>query len=295
MNQDLNKIREELLKQTIKKVKEAYSSKEIHIIKSINLIEELDEMFNVLTEHCIDWFGYHFPELFYLISNNETYLQCILLGERKNLTKKALTELNLDKETIQKILEKTNNSIGSDFNQEELKQLQDLAKHTLDLKETRKNLTGFVEKSMKELAPNFSELCGSILGARFLAKTGSLQKLASFPSSTLQVLGAEKALFAHLKTGSKSPKYGYLYSHPLVKQAKHSIKGRMARHLAGKLSIALRTDVFGEKKLIAKKLLKECEKRLTELNAMEIKPKKEYKQKRKHARKYEQKHEKKIK
>ncbi|MDO8627244.1 MAG: NOP5/NOP56 family protein [Candidatus Diapherotrites archaeon] len=273
MSHDLGALRQELIKQASENVRTAYSSKEIHVIKAVNLVEELDQMFNTLAEHCIEWHGFHFPELFYIIASNDTYLELILLGNRKNFSESKMKDLGLDKDVSGKILEKSKESIGSEFTEQEFKQLHGVASSALQLKKNRANLAEFIESSMKELAPNFSKLCGEMLSAKFLAGAGSLQKLASFPSSTIQVLGAEKALFAHLKSGSQSPKYGFLYNHSLVKQAKPWVRGRMARHLAGKLSIALRADVFGSKRNFADEFQKGLDAKLQELNKLPPTPK----------------------
>jgi nucleolar protein 56 len=102
-----------------------------------------------------------------------------------------------------------------------------------------------VENEMKVVAPNLTAILGSSVGARILSKAGSLKKLATLPASTIQVLGAEKALFRALKTGTQPPKHGILFQHPIVHAAPRWQRGKMARAVAAKAAIAARVDVYG--------------------------------------------------
>jgi nucleolar protein 56 len=102
---------------------------------------------------------------------------------------------------------------------------------------------------MDEVAPNVKAIVGSLLGARLIALTGGLANLARMPASTIQVLGAEKALFRSLKTGTRPPKHGIIFQHTLIHEAKRWQRGKMARAIAGKLAIAARTDAYSSKYL----------------------------------------------
>ena len=97
---------------------------------------------------------------------------------------------------------------------------------------------------MEDIAPNLRLLVGSSLGAKLISHAGGLKRLATYPSSTVQIMGAEKALFRHLKSGDRPPKYGLIYQHPQVRGAKWWNRGKIARMLAGKISLAVRRDVF---------------------------------------------------
>jgi len=257
-----SKLKERLTKKTKERVKKAFTGKDVHIVKAVLSIDELDKMANLISENVREWYGMHFPELNSLIEDNEIFLKLVLLGDKKNFTEKKVKEIYKDAEEV---IEKTKDSMGSELDEETLNQIKGLAEKGIEIKKTRNALTLFIEKEMKELLPNFTELAEPLIGARILAKAGSVKKLALMPSSTIQLLGAEKALFNHIKSGSKPPKYGFIYGHPLLKKVKRNNQGKMARALAGKLVIAIRQDYFKGKKGV-EELKKELEKRANELN-----------------------------
>ena len=122
--------------------------------------------------------------------------------------------------------------------------LGELARAVLALRESRQRLETEVESAASCLAPNLASLAGPVLAARLISRAGSLERLARMPSSALQLLGAEKALFKHLCGHASSPKHGLIYRHPAIYGAPRRLKGRMARALAGKLAIAARVDYF---------------------------------------------------
>lgn len=262
MSAKTDDLRRKLIAETKARVAQAYSSKDHHVIKAVKVVEELDSVFNLLAEHAVEWYGFHFPELFALVKDNDLFLKAVSVGQRKDLNAKSLDFL--PEEVREKVLASAKKTMGAEISLDDLKQVQLLAENAFKLKQERKELTDYLEKAMKELAPNFTELCGAVLGAKLLAQAGSMERLASMPSSTLQLLGAEKALFRHLRSGSKPPKHGFLYAHPLVKTLKAPLKGKMARTLAAKLSIAVREDFYG-KKDIAAGLRKELEARASSL------------------------------
>ncbi|MEM4706946.1 MAG: hypothetical protein QXW27_05340, partial [Candidatus Methanomethylicaceae archaeon] len=136
----------------------------------------------------------------------------------------------------------------------------------------------YIDEVMKEVAPNVRELVGSILGARLIALSGGLEALAKKPASTIQVLGAEKALFRALRTGARPPKHGIIFQSPLIHSSPKWQRGKIARTLAGKLSIAARVDAFGGA-FIANKLKKELEERISEIKKKYAVPTKKLKKK----------------
>jgi len=249
MPEKIADLRKKLIAETKVKVAEAYTAKDPHIIKAVKVLEELDGVFNLLAEHAIEWYGFHFPEMFALVKDNEACLLVALQGKRQDLKAENLDFLA--EEMRSALLEKAKKSMGADLSPEDLAQIQLLCRNALTLKDERKELTAYLEKAMSELAPNFSELAGAVLAARILAQAGSMERLASLPSSTLQLLGAEKALFRHLQSGGKPPKHGYIYAHPLLRSLPYHAKGKMARSLAAKLSLAVREDFFGQKNIVA--------------------------------------------
>ena len=132
-----------------------------------------------------------------------------------------------------------------DISEENLAIVQILAKNILELFDMRKSLEAQIDEQMKQVAPNISAVLGTTVGARILAKAGSLNRLSTMPASTIQVLGAEKALFRSLKTGSNPPKHGLLFQHAIVHAAPRWQRGKIARAVASKASIAARVDVHG--------------------------------------------------
>ncbi len=134
--------------------------------------------------------------------------------------------------------------MGAEIQEEDIEMLQDFANSIKTLQKSKKSLLNHVDNKMKEIAPNLRDVAGFSLGAKLIAHVGGIKKLSKLPSSTVQVMGAEKALFRHLKTGERPPKYGIIYQHPEVRGAKWWIRGKIARALASKISLAVRKDVF---------------------------------------------------
>lgn len=265
---DKTKLKQRLTKKTKEKVAQAFTGKDIHIIKAVSLIDELDKMVNLISENVREWYSTHFPELNSLIEDNEIFLELTKIGNRKNFTEKKVLEVYKNEDKIKKIIEKAKDSMGSIIEEETLNQIKGLSEKGIAIKKERNELTKFIEKEMKILLPNFTELAEPLIGARMLAKAGSVKKLALMPSSTIQLLGAEKALFLHIKSGAKPPKYGFIFGHPLLKQVKRNNQGKFARTLAGKLSITIRQDYFKGTKDTKhiEEIKKELEKRISELN-----------------------------
>jgi len=200
-------------------------------------------------------------------TKDNEYLQLVhAIGQREKFTAGNVKKIVLEPKAVEKIIKSAKNSMGSTTNQEDMKQIQSIALNCYSLQQERERLTKYLETQMTREMPNFTELAGAVIGAKLLAKAGGKKKLAFLPSSTIQVIGAEKALFLHFKKGTKGPKYGYLFQHPLIKSALQSNKGRLARSLAAKLSIAARKDYFGNTSN-ADNLKKEIEERAKELQA----------------------------
>ncbi len=286
----LNNLRKQMINTVKQDIKEEYTETDLHITKTINLIDALDETINLLTEHLREWHAIHFPELNQLVKSNEDFIKLVnYLTRRKEFTEKNVSKIIKDKKLAKKISLKATNSSGQDTDPNTLNEIKKLSEKITELKKERKDLTKFVEKEMKEKWPRFSNVCGAILGARMLAKIGNGKKLAFAPSSTIQIIGAEKALFEALKKGGKTPKHGYLYAHPLIVKAKKFEKGKTARKLAGKISIAIKQDYFSKtQKTIQKPKTKEKNKqkfkknnKKTTITQKGINKKNDFKEKRK--------------
>ncbi len=145
----------------------------------------------------------------------------------------------------------------------ESRTIQSLASGLLQLYEARISIEEYLEDSMHKLAPNLTSIAGYILGARLLSIAGSLERLASMPSSTVQVLGANNALFKHLKGKATSPKHGVIFRHPYINTAPKWQRGKIARALAAKISLASRYDCYSEG--LRENLYEELEKRVFDI------------------------------
>lgn len=231
-NQILTKINLELTKVKIKRAIERDS----FIIQVNGAIEEIDKSVNILSERLREWYGLHFPEMDRIIDKHEKYAKIIeRFGDRKNIED---PELSLIKEK----------SMGVDITEDDMKTIQLFAGRILEFYKLRESLSKYLEKVLKEVAPNFTEIAGHMLSAKLIAKAGGLDKLAKMASSTIQLLGSEKALFRflHSKKKTGSPKYGILFSHPLIQNSPQQHRGKIARLIAAKLSIAAKMDYYSK-------------------------------------------------
>ncbi len=234
------------------KVRRISEKLDLHISQSINALDELDKIINVIGARLREWYGLHFPELDYLIQNIFTYAEIVKLsGNRNNINLNMLENLGIERKRADMILVAVQRSKGGDILEENLSIIKKLGNEIIMQTELRKILAHQIEEMMEKIAPNIKELLTATVGARLLAKAGSLQKLSVMPSSTIQIIGAEKALFRSLKTGAPPPKHGILFQHPILHSAPKWQRGKMARAIASKVAIAARIDLFrnGEKDL----------------------------------------------
>lgn len=295
----VRELREKLLKKTRQQIAENLSGDEAFIVKAVNLMEDLDGTFNLLAEHAIDWHSFEFPELKKIVRDNDTLLELIAkIGQRKNFSEKNVLGTVKDDSKIAALAKTAQNSSGAELDQNDIKEIQVLAKNALEIKSQRVRLAGLLEEKAKKIAPNTSTLLGALLFSKLVARAGSMKKLAFMPASTIQVIGAEKALYSHLKSGSDPPKHGIIFQHPVISSAKLGDRGKMARLLAAKTSIAVKVDYFGGKP-IGKELKEDLDKKslkamFSKKPASEKKPfhsekkyfpteKKQFTQERKHA------------
>jgi nucleolar protein 56 len=246
-------------------VKGAAEKRDLVIAQAIQTLDDLDRTVNLFMGRLREWYGIHFPELDRLIEKHETYARLVMnLGYKDNFSFEALEKEGLPKERAENTAEVAEKSMGADMEEQDMAEIQALSKNVLELYDLRKGMESFVDRTMEEVAPNTRAVAGALLGARLIAIAGSLQNLAMKPASTIQVLGAEKALFRSLKTGARPPKHGLIFQHTLLHDAKRWQRGKIARVLAGKLAIAARIDAFGGK-YAGKALKADIDKRLAEI------------------------------
>jgi len=185
-------------------------------------------------------------------------------GDRGLLTTDALKELGFNEQRINRIVDAAKKSIGADISEDDLSAMRMIANTILDLYNIRRNLNNYLEGVMKEVAPNITALVGPALGARLLSISGSLEELAKMPASTIQVLGAEKALFRALRSGGRPPKHGVIFQYPAIHTSPRWQRGKIARALAAKLAIAARVDAFSGR-FIGDQLNEQLKKRIDEI------------------------------
>ncbi|CAK9800593.1 Nucleolar protein 56, partial [Anthophora plagiata] len=249
------------------------------IIQSIALLDQLDKDINTFSMRIREWYSYHFPELVKIVPENYMYAKVAqLIKNRKELTDEkleALENIVMDSAKAQAIIDASKSSMGMDISPVDLLNIEMFAARVIALADYRKQLAEYLKSKMAGVAPNLATLIGDQVGARLIAHAGSLTNLAKYPASTVQILGAEKALFRALKTKGNTPKYGLLFHSTFIGRAGTKNKGRISRYLANKCSIASRIDCFTDipTNIFGEKLRQQVEDRLKFYETGEI-PKK---------------------
>ncbi|RLF15476.1 MAG: C/D box methylation guide ribonucleoprotein complex aNOP56 subunit [Thermoprotei archaeon] len=254
------------------KVKMAVEKQDLFVAQAVTALDEVDRVINLLVSRVREWYGYHFPEVNQLLPDHESFVKLVAkLGLRDKVSEEALRDLGLPPDKAASIAKAAAASIGADLDEAGIKPLADLASLALALYSLRRSLEGYISNAMSYVAPNIKGLVGPLVGARLIALAGGLEKLAKMPTSTIQLLGAEKALFRALRTGTKPPKHGVIFQCPEIHRAPRWQRGKIARALAGKLAIAARVDYFtGE--YIADELREDLNERIKEIKEVYAKP-----------------------
>jgi len=253
-----------------KSISEALTSRDLLIIQCVSAIDDLAEIINIFWSRLREWYGLHFPELERIVDDVEVYTKLVYgIGSRTNFVEEKLSEFKIPKSKVTDIVEAARNSVGGEMDEKDLKQIKELAYIILQLIALRGRLIDYLEDCIRKEAPNLTGLVGPIIGAKLIAKAGGLEKLAKMPASTIQVLGAEKALFRAIRSGGKPPKHGIIFQHTLIHQAPRKMRGKIARALAAKLAIAARIDYY-TKEDISEKLREELAERIKEIRSTYI-------------------------
>ena len=220
-----------------------------NIVQAIRSLDDIIETSNLMNERLHEWYGLHFPELADH-AKDRRYAELIAMhGQRDEI----IRELALDME-----------SMGADLQSDDMEAVQKLALALLAIYEEKSRTEAYIEDNVMETAPNMCILLGSALAARLISLAGGLDRLSKLPASTVQLLGAEKAMFRHLRSDKKPPKHGVLFQHPAVHRSPYWQRGKIARALAAKTAIASRLDRF-EGELIGESLLSDFEKRVEDI------------------------------
>ncbi|MFB6490682.1 MAG: C/D box methylation guide ribonucleoprotein complex aNOP56 subunit [Thermoproteus sp. AZ2] len=259
---------------TRKKLRQAVEKRDLFIAQSISTIDDVDKTLNLIASRIREWYGIHFPELEELVKDNKEYVSLVRdVGHRSNYTVDKVKEVlkGAPEDRIARIVEAAKKSVGADVSEWDLDQIRIYADIYLRLDDYRNKLSEYIDEAMKDVAPNIRELVGSLLGARLIKLAGGLMRMAMLPASTIQVLGAEKALFRALRTGGRPPKHGVIFQFPDIFRAPRWQRGKIARALAAKLAIAAKADAFTGN-FIAPKLKEDLMARIQEVKTLYAKP-----------------------
>jgi len=230
------------------KLSAASAEKDLLAKNAIDAIDEVDKAINVLVMRAREWYSYHHPTLSELVQDQDQFAQILRsCCGKDNMTQKCLEKTGLQEGIIEQIMKAVTGDIGADMSEIDLAIIQNLAQAIDGLYDTRKELETYVTTVMNKISPNMTALVGPLIGARLISLAGSLKELARKPSSTIQVYGAEKALFRSLKTGADPPKHGIIYRVAEINSSPYWQRGKIARALAGKLSIASRIDAYADR------------------------------------------------
>lgn len=208
------------------KLKFSADKVDIMIVQAIGLLDDLDKEINIYAMRVREWYGWHFPEMAKILNDNLYYARCVLrMGMRNNCKNCDFSDI-LSDEGIEQVLKKTaETSMGTEISDGDLMNIKSLCDQVISLTEYRLQLYEYLKNRMSAIAPNLTMMVGELVGARLIAHSGSLINLAKQPASTIQILGAEKALFRALKTKTDTPKYGLIYHASLIGQAAPKNKG----------------------------------------------------------------------
>ena len=226
-------------------IRDVSGKEDLQIIEGINSLDEADKAINIFMARINEWYGLHFPELENLLKDTNVYFKFVSLGlDRTSITEKDLSSFSFSEKKLDAIFSSAQNSKGGSINSKDLLIISILAENIINLVKVRDKVLNYINDLMNKIAPNLSAIAGPTVGARLIAKSGGLMKLARLASSTIQVLGAEKALFRSLKSGSRPPKHGIIFQHDMVHSSPKHQRGKIARSLAAKIAIAARIDAF---------------------------------------------------
>lgn len=237
------------------------------IIQAISLLDQLDKDVNTFSMRLKEWYSWHFPELKEIVKDNLLYakvVNCIQQRPHCEDKREEINKIVLDESVTTQIINASKSSMGQDISEIDLLNVSSFTKRVINLSEYRENLIDYLHSKLVQIAPNLSTLVGDTVAARLISHAGSLTNLSKCPASTIQILGAEKALFRALKTRGNTPKYGIIFHSSFIGRASAKDKGRISRFLANKCAIATRLDNFMEvsTNLYGEEMKKQVESRL---------------------------------
>ncbi len=226
--------------------------KDKHISQAIDMVDELTKHKNILCERFAEWYNIYFPEAV-SAAGHEELVKAVLDSDERDGAARVLDRPELaEKHT------------GSDVSDDEKKQFRQLAGLISEVNKCMDRSQDYIRRSMEDTAPNLAVLAGPNVGAKLISLAGSLERLSKMPASTIQMLGAEKALFRFLKHKGKPPKHGAIFMHPRIHAAPYWQRGKIARTFAAKLALASKVDYHSGRD-ISEDLLEQLEKQMEQI------------------------------
>lgn len=254
--------RARFMKRSRETVMSALRSRDMLLASVTKSMDDLDKTINLLGERLEDWYGIYMPEL--KAEDKLHYCNAALVIDKENLDEKALASV-LGQKKASEIIAAVPSSLGAKLSQKDLSECLSLARTIVSLEKLRKDYEGYQKELAMELCPNLSEVGGADIAAKLVSHVGSLNRLAFLPASAIQVLGAEKALFKHLKNRKiPPPKHGIIFQHVRISASPKSVRGKISRALANKLCLAAKADAFS-KRPIGAGLKKDFEERYAQI------------------------------
>jgi len=247
---------------------------DVMIMQAVGLLDDLDKELNNFAMRLREWYGWHFPEMGKIVTENVAYARVVKhMGVRPKAKDTDFSKINIPEDISKEVQSAAETSMGTEITDEDLRNIITLAERVIELTEYRLSLAEYLKLRMSAIAPNLTYMVGELVGARLISQAGSLMSLAKHPSSTVQILGAETALFRALKAKKNTPKYGLIYHASLVGQSAPALKGKISRVLAAKLSLCCRVDALGDQvePSLGKEYKEYVEKRLATLEERGIK------------------------
>jgi len=271
LENDFEELRKRMISTAKEKIKLNYESEEYALIQAINAYNEAVKSQNLFYERLTEWYGLYFPEI--NVSSPKALASLVLiLNSDREIGREAIESAIGDASKAESIEKKLKDSIGRRMGDEERNVVIEYAKLLLEISDSIDKLELYISAASQRLLPNTAYLTDDKIAAELLSKAGSMERLATFPASTVQLLGAEKALFKHIKFGSKPPKYGVIFKLPEVTNARKDIKGRIARLYATKITMALKADYY-TKNFIAEKLKVDIDNGIKRITSSPVKEK----------------------
>ncbi len=262
IDQFRQKVSLEVARRTISK---AIQQEDLLVKNAVDAVNEIDKSINMVAMRLREWYTLHFPSLSDLIEDHETLARIITLsGNKTEIDSDLLEKAGVSDELAARVLDSSVTDIGAPFSKRDVTAITSLAELILTMHSQRKELEEYITNLMQSVAPNMTALAGSMVSARLISLAGSLKDLARKPSSTIQIYGAEKALFRSMKTKATPPKHGVIFQVPLIHSAPYWQRGKLSRALAGKLTIAARVDAYSDRD-IGDELLEDLNSRVEEI------------------------------